>query len=114
MAGTLLQKLQGSKGIVTPSWSCKVAGRRGRSHNRAIPTASSIVDARRSVEWYEAEQRNPRGTRHPARFHAKLMQFERQLDAWVDQRWQAVAQNRRLWKNARSGFVRRLNLPWVR
>ena len=89
------------------------AGHRARSYTRTVPTASSIIDGWRTGEWWQAEQRNPREIRHPGRFHAKLMQFERELNMTVRCPWREAAQDRGLWKSSRAAFVQRMDLTWA-
>ena len=88
------------------------AGHRARSGRWDPPTPSGVLDAFRTLEWWQSGQNSKNGLRHPARFYPKLMREERDLNAAAGGAWRDLAMNREGWKGRRQVWVDQQDLPW--
>ena len=95
------------------------AGHRARGCLHTHPNASTIVDSYRNREWWLSQQRLKNGIRHKGFrgekgvFYAKLMNFERDMDAVAKGPWRVAAQNRTEWKQLCLQWVKVMDVPWT-
>ena len=65
----------------------------------------------RDHAWWEGQQADPQGARHPKRFNA-MLNTERLLSQ-IARPWRQTAQNRVEWSRLEAAFIRRFDVPWA-
>ena len=93
------------------SWN--YAGHRARAQEWECPPASAILNTYRDLEWWEQQQGQRFGIRHPHRFRVKLMGEEREMEEIAGGRWREVAHDRETWRDLRTKWIQKKDLPWA-
>ena len=83
-----------------------------RGMDREAPPSSSYLCHFRTLEWWSNQQALVHGLRHSGRFHAKLHQLDRRMNAVAKQPWRILARDRRGWANAAQQWILTQDLPW--
>ena len=74
------------------------------------PDDSAALLGWRDIRWWEEQQADLRGLRHPKRFNA-MLSTERLLNQ-IAKPWQQVAQRRVEWAHLEEAF-KRFDVPWA-
>ena len=91
-------------------WS--YAGHRARSLLHEHPPLSAHLEAFRTLEWWEGQQRSTHGMRHPRHF-PRLANLERDMNNAAGGDWRTVAQHRTKWKQCEQKWVDNMDLAWA-
>ena len=75
----------------------RFSGHRARCLLRTVPPISAQLDAFRTLEWWERQNRCPTGIRHPQHF-PRLANMERAMNQAAQGEWRMVAHNRTQWR----------------
>ena len=89
------------------------AGHRSRAAGLPFPPASSIVDSYRTKMWWNAQQEDPQGIRHPGRFYPKFHNMEGVMDEVCSMPWRQAAEDRTGWKRLEDRWIERMDVPWA-
>ena len=98
------------------TWLQRTWNYRGHSARAALlpdPPASSLFIQYRTLQWWEAQQRQAGGMRHAGKFFPKLMNLERELNWAAQGIWQDVAQSRVAWRDACERWLRHMDVDWA-
>ena len=90
----------------------RFAGHRSRCLLRDYPPLSAYFEAFRTLDWWQQQQRDPHGMRHP-RHYPRLANLERDMHKAAGGDWRVCAQNRAGWQRLEQGWVDSMDLPWA-
>ena len=88
-------------------------GHVARGLDRDAPLSSSLLCHFRTLEWWTLQQSLTTGMRHSGRFHAKLHQMDRRMNAAAAQPWRVLARDREGWGARAHTWIQSQDLPWA-
>ena len=77
------------------------------------PPSSSYECHFRTLEWWTKEQESSTGLRHSGRFHAKIHQMDRIMNAAAAGPLRVIGRDRVKWRERALAWILAQDLPWA-